>query len=161
MNRYATLVGNLLVRNWDREGKGPIRIKCLLGATLDAIIDYAKDFMCVNQIVFFLQSSIPGLYVRRVTDIDGDKLKVYKLAVARLNVVLQHSVVILPIYPPSGSSEFICNVYSDPNYYIRSLNSFETPNTVSRILHRLQNRGWRINHSCLQKGVQLTEMEGR
>ena len=77
MDRYATLVGNSLVRNWDREGKSPIKIKCLPGATLDTIIDSAKDFRCVNQIVF-LQSGIPDLHVRGVGEIDEYKLKAYK-----------------------------------------------------------------------------------
>ena len=160
MDGYATLVGNSLVRNWDRKGKGPIRIKCLPGATLDTIIDSAKDFRCVNQIVF-LQSGIPDLYVRGVAEIDEDKLEAYKQALVRVNVVLQPPVLILPIYPPSGSSEYICNVYSDFNYYIRSLNSLETPNTVSRIFHRLHKSGWRIDHRRLQDSVHPTETEGR
>ena len=79
MDGYATLVGNSLVRNWDREGKGPIRIKCLPGATLNTIINNAEDFRCVNQIVLFLQSGIPDLHVKGVADIDEDKLDVYKL----------------------------------------------------------------------------------
>ena len=59
------------------------------------------------------------------------------VALVRVNVVLQHPVVIVIIYLPSGFLEYIHNVYSDLNYYIRSLNSLETTNTESRILHHL------------------------
>ena len=129
------------------------------GATLDTIIDSAKDFRCVNQNVF-LQSGILDRHVRGVAEIDEDKLEAYKQALERVNVVLQPPVLILPIYPPSGSSEYICNVYSDLNYYIRSLNSLETPNTVSRIFHRLHKSGWRIDHRRLQDSVHPTETKG-
>ena len=108
-----------------------------------------------------MQSVIPDLHVRGVADIDEDKLEAYKQALVEMNIVLQHPVLILPILPPSGSSEYMCNVYSDLNYYIRSLNSLETPNTVSRIFHRLHNSGWRIDHRRLQNSVHPTETEER
>ena len=107
----------------------------------------------MHKSICFLQSGIPDFHVRGVADIDENKLDVYKLALALVNVVLQHPVVIVIIYLPSGFLECICIVYSDFNYYIRSLYSLETPNTVSRILHRLQNSGWRINHGRLQDGI--------
>lgn len=160
MANNVCLIGNSIVRNWNRERDGSIHIKVMPGATLDTLIEGAKEFRCPGAIIF-IQSGIPDLHVRGILDIEEEKLEIYKRALVKVNTTLEAPVVILPIYPPYGSSEYVCTIYADLNYYIRSLNSLETPNTSSRIFHRLVIGGWRIDASRLSDGIHPTEREGQ
>ena len=160
MADFVCIVGNSIIRNWNRERNGPIQIKVMPGAALDTLIEGAKEFRCPGAIVF-IQSGIPDLHIRGILDIEEDKLEIYKRALVKVNVTLEPPVVILPIYPPYGSSDYVCTIYADLNYYIRSLNTLETPNTSSRIFHRLVAGGWRIDTSRLSDGIHPTEREGQ
>ena len=68
--------------------------------------------------------------------------------------------IIQQIYPPSKSSQFVCETYNGLSRLIRNPNPTSTPATVARFFHqRSTDNSWRVNGSRLVDDIHPTHDE--
>jgi len=157
LRMVCLIVGNSIVKYWYEHAGDNLKIVCLPGAKLDQIMEEAlKEIEVGPQYQFvFLQSGIPDLHDKGSTEIHRERLSLYKGRLEFVRKIIPNAVLLL-IYPPLHSSQYVCNTYNDLNKFIRDLNHFPTPNTVSRIFHRRSSDDrWRVDYSRMVDGIHL------
>jgi hypothetical protein len=146
------VVGNSIVKYWSEELEGRMRVICLPGATLETLMDTARQEVLVSESSVFIQSGIPDLHIKGEPGIVPEKLDLYKGRLLQVHRFVPEAVILL-IYPPLNSSQNICATYDDLNALIRSLNNGGTPNTISRIFHRDHEGYFRVESRRLADGI--------
>lgn len=145
MEMKAVIVGNSIVKLFNQDKKGPIAVHTFPGAQLEILLKEAKTVAKDGQVIF-IQSGIPDLHIKGHPEIDLEKLEKYKNMLNRMeNVKPECPTYILPIYPPLHTPAKDLETYAQLNLHIRTINGKDTPNTASRIFHRMGADKWRVD----------------